>query len=554
MDLDSLHYPEKTHYLGQVFSDTTNSYKLVWFLATLSLLERRRTDELTMADILSEMAIVAWHPVCLFRLSLGRQDKLQEVILDLQREHNLDATDEASAIRFVLGEPSTCKAKLAQFKRYVPTRFLTPWFAEELRPIPDARRGRQINHLAKNSQKSLISSPYWIDGESIRFNQSWLHFLTENMGVVRAFAEHHFARYLQTRNPNVPGVINKLHAPINRQLTDARKFWCSIRAQFNQRGQSRGFRDIYSDQPLGDRFTIDHFLPWSFVVHDLLWNLTPVEQSTNSAKSDRVPDLDTYLPRLANLHYEAIKTGKKNPKILEDYTDCFRISLEQLATLSSSQMEAKFCEVITPQAQIAMNQGFQSGWKLASRMIPLVISSDTNPNAGNPEIEILPMFEGRHLKSDCLPFYSLKVAASGFLAGDAPNPEGYVDVAKYGFTKRISPGMFVTQVVGKSMEPTIKDGAYCVFCKEVGGTNQRRILLVAKHDYTDPETGDNYTVKRYQSRKIANEDGWQHDSIELVPDNPDRKKFPILRFTQTDEENLRPIAEFVAVLKPAPNS
>ena len=40
----------------------------------------------------------------------------------------------------------------------------------------------------------------------------------------------------------------------------------------------------------GDSFTIDHFLPWSFVVHDLLCNLTPGESTTNSSKNDVLPE------------------------------------------------------------------------------------------------------------------------------------------------------------------------------------------------------------------------------------------------------------------------
>src|SRR2546423_918979 len=63
-------YPEKTFYLGQVFNDTANSYKLVWFLAILSLLRRRNKPNFLLAEIFTEMAAVAWHPVCLFRLSL----------------------------------------------------------------------------------------------------------------------------------------------------------------------------------------------------------------------------------------------------------------------------------------------------------------------------------------------------------------------------------------------------------------------------------------------------------------------------------------------------
>ena len=31
---------KKTFYLGRVFADTTNSYKLLWFLAVLALVER----------------------------------------------------------------------------------------------------------------------------------------------------------------------------------------------------------------------------------------------------------------------------------------------------------------------------------------------------------------------------------------------------------------------------------------------------------------------------------------------------------------------------------
>ncbi len=72
--------PEKTQILGQVFDDTTNSYKLFWFLAILSVLKRGGGQSPKVADILTEMAVAAWHPVCLFRLSLGRQDKLQGVV------------------------------------------------------------------------------------------------------------------------------------------------------------------------------------------------------------------------------------------------------------------------------------------------------------------------------------------------------------------------------------------------------------------------------------------------------------------------------------------
>ena len=61
-DLDR-RYPEKTFYLGRVFSNTTTSYKLVWFLAVQALVERTSQPSLRLKDILTEMAVLAWPPI-----------------------------------------------------------------------------------------------------------------------------------------------------------------------------------------------------------------------------------------------------------------------------------------------------------------------------------------------------------------------------------------------------------------------------------------------------------------------------------------------------------
>ena len=55
---------------------------------------------------------------------------------------------------------------------------------------------------------------------------------------------------------------------------------------------------------------------WSFVSHDLLWNLMPTDSSINSSKSNKLPDLNLYLPKLAEAHQAALKInlGKGNKK------------------------------------------------------------------------------------------------------------------------------------------------------------------------------------------------------------------------------------------------
>jgi len=164
------------------------------------------------------------------------------------------------------------------------------------------------------------------------------------------------------------------------------------------------------------------------------------------------------------------------------------------------------------------------------------------PTGAEPGLVSLP---GKNAYKTLLPYFPIHAAASGFLGGDAPEPSGWLDVAELGFVKPLDKDMFVCRVVGRSMEPTIPNGALCVFRASVGGTRQGRVLLVQKRDLTDPETGGSYTVKRYRSSKTKTVEGWTHESIELIPDN---KEFSTLRFIADDDAELRVIAEFVGAL------
>ena len=103
----------------------------------------------------------------------------------------------------------------------------------------------------------------------------------------------------------------------------------------------------------------------------------------------------------------------------------------------------------------------------------------------------------------------------------------------------------VAQVVGKSMEPAIPDGAYCLFMSPVGGS-RHGTYLVQLRDSTDAETGERYTVKRYESEKVTSEDGtWRHLKVTLKPNNPDFK--PIV-LTCEDEGSVQVIAEMLEVV------
>ena len=147
-----------------------------------------------------------------------------------------------------------------------------------------------------------------------------------------------------------------------------------------------------------------------------------------------------------------------------------------------------------------------------------------------------------------MPISSLK-AAAGLWSSEQTDLGGLADQAdEWAVLEefKLSPGMFVAQVIGQSMEPLVPSGSYCLFRPVPGGTKEGRKLLVWHAALTDSETGGQYTLKVYSSTKVADVDTeWRHAQIVLKPLNP---LFPPVLIDSEEEGTVRAIAEFVRVL------
>lgn len=144
----------------------------------------------------------------------------------------------------------------------------------------------------------------------------------------------------------------------------------------------------------------------------------------------------------------------------------------------------------------------------------------------------------------CVPLIPLRAAAGAFSDPQHIEEDGFEWVAVESH-HRLQRGMFVAHVVGRSMEPAIPDGAWCLFRTPVEGSRQGRTVLVQLRDSADPETGQRYTVKRYRSEKVAAGDSWRHTTITLEPLNPD---FEPIVLSGVDEGELQVVAELVDVI------
>ena len=142
-----------------------------------------------------------------------------------------------------------------------------------------------------------------------------------------------------------------------------------------------------------------------------------------------------------------------------------------------------------------------------------------------------------------LPVYSLEAVATSFGKEEYVEQLGWI---KTNISKKLNKNMFIAQVVGKSMEPTIPDGSYCVFRFEKGGSRNGLIVLVESRQVTDPETNQKFTIKRYSSEKESSEDGqWRHKKIILSPDNKD---FNDIVLENVLGDDFRVVAEFIETL------
>jgi SOS-response transcriptional repressor LexA len=143
-----------------------------------------------------------------------------------------------------------------------------------------------------------------------------------------------------------------------------------------------------------------------------------------------------------------------------------------------------------------------------------------------------------------LPVYDLVASAGSWGPAGAPRELGWMEVPEL----PLQDGMFIAWVAGRSMEPKIPDGSWCVFRPVPAGSRVNRLLLIQVHEQIDPMEGGRYTVKRYVSRKEVSGDSWQHTQVELQPLNP---AYPTISLTPDQTPDLRILGEFVKVIETA---
>ena len=113
--------------------------------------------------------------------------------------------------------------------------------------------------------------------------------------------------YLQTRNPSVSDIAEKLEPPTVRDMARVDKY-LKLVIQLDH-----SHKDIYGGVELaGESISIDHFVPWQYVAHDELWNLHLTTRKINSCKHNSLPAWLEYFDMLSALEYKVYTMKAKS--------------------------------------------------------------------------------------------------------------------------------------------------------------------------------------------------------------------------------------------------
>jgi hypothetical protein len=331
----------------------TNSYKFYWFAAIFDEI-RKENVEMSFKTIVLTMITKCWYSIVAYKLNLGFKDTLGDIVSYIharyQLKKNISPQDLFSFLENLVDKEF--EAGVLNLYRYVPYRLISPFY-DNLRGLEDHKRNKKIEELSGLNNDAIYR--VYSDEKKIVVNRNWFDYIYKNQVIINGWYYYKLIYFLQQRNPSIPAIPFKLEVPQKRNMKKAKTFWTEII-------KIRPIKDIYTNRPLSlHDFSIDHYIPWSFVLHDQLWNLAPTSKAINSSKNDMLPRHDIYMDKFCCLQYDALKTAKGNQfpeKLLEDYLEISK-DIFMSRDIKSDFFLKNLKENLIPLYQLACNQGFQ---------------------------------------------------------------------------------------------------------------------------------------------------------------------------------------------------
>lgn len=323
---------------SHMMKDPSYCYKFYWLEAIVQLISRG-VKETTFEEVIDEMICNAWYSVREFHIHLSGvmmdgqvRDGLERAILKLSELSDLQSNASKVEINNAIKEhASELKSAKEQLTNMVPYRALAGFF-DKVDEVVDWGSVKRITAFIEHVNKDAVILPYTLGGSSklkkeIYFQPSWIEMIQDNTVPILGWIQYEKVKWLQNNNPEVPGLVYKLEAldDKKRKLEKVRDLWKEIM-------KIRKVNDVFTGDILESdkKYDVDHFIPFSFVMNDELWNLSPMDPNLNSAKNNRLPDWDKFFKGFVNnqlILYELIHEKEGIHKLFEG---CYKDNLHSI--------------------------------------------------------------------------------------------------------------------------------------------------------------------------------------------------------------------------------
>lgn len=353
-----------------VLDKMTFSYKLYWLDALLHFVGRG-AERATFAQMAERMVCSAWYTVleCHLHLSgpvLGEcRDNLELIIKKLAHLSGLGskASDQEILDAMWVLDKHVQSEKLMLVNK-VPYAFLTPFLRKAGQPVPK----KNITRLPFicNVHENIVKLPYTMTGTgfddlgiTVHFDPAWSQMIRENMVSIRRWLRFETVQWLQARNPDVPDLAGELSRPdpVARRLVNAHQLWSMVV------GLSP-VEDVFTGKPIHkDTFHLDHFIPWSFVMHDELWNLSPLDPALNISKGSKLPPWEPFFERFAANQRLLCGLVHSNEEVEDLFWKCRQDNLNSVWALDDLYTHAMGSEGFTK----VLEQNMFPVWEAARR-------------------------------------------------------------------------------------------------------------------------------------------------------------------------------------------
>ena len=321
---------------SQMMKNPSFCYKFYWLEAIVILISEG-LQYTTFNDLIDEMIANAWYSVTEFHIHLSGivsgevRDGLERAVLKLQKVSGLNSNVSKMEVKDAIRLHDTeLKEEKKQLTNMVPYRALAGFFVKSDTAVNWDSTVRLVDYIqAFDSKYGRL--PYVLGTspnlkKEVIFNPAWMKMIQDNSVSILGWIQYEKIKWLQNNNPDVPGLVYKL-TPLDekmRKLDNVRKLWNGIMTE-------NEICDVFNGDSLnGKSFDIDHFVPWSFVMNDELWNLMPMDSSLNSSKSNKLPPWEPFFKGFASnqfLMYERISSSDDMHRL---YEKCYKDNLHSI--------------------------------------------------------------------------------------------------------------------------------------------------------------------------------------------------------------------------------